>query len=139
MKASEIRQLLYGQATTFALPVARVKELLCDPLDIRLLPRWCRVTGRDVAMLTYRTEDGGVTVCGAIGMLNGEQALLDGWIMLGASSGEAAERRARLDTATRDSQSQFSLFEPADQPPDRRQLTFGDWLQEPEGPAPEAR
>lgn len=131
MTAREIRQLLCGQAATFALPVARVKELLGDPVDIRLLHRWCRVTGRDVAMLTYRTEDGGVTVCGAVGMLNGEQALLDGWIMLGASSGEAAERRAQLDSAARDSQSQFSLFEPVDPPPDGRQLTFGDWLESP--------
>lgn len=76
----ELRQSLCGDAGRFTLPLRLVKDRLGDPLDIRILSKWCKVTGRDVVLMTFPTDEGNVEVFCPIGFLNEEETVLDGWI-----------------------------------------------------------
>jgi len=91
MTGREIRSELCGRSKKFSMTVEDVKARVGEPDAIHLLPRWCRHTGRDVIMLTYNTEQGQADVFGAVGFLNGEQAMLDGWVAISDRIDPASE------------------------------------------------
>ena len=82
MTGNEIRQRICGGARSFTLATAEIKARVGHPNGIRILPRWCRRTGRDVLVLTYETEDGQVQVLGTVGFLNSEETIFDGWVVV---------------------------------------------------------
>ena len=82
MTGNEIRQIICAGARSFTLATAEIKERIGHPDSIRILPRWCRRTGRDVLVLTYGTDDGEVQVLGTVGFLNGEETIFDGWVVV---------------------------------------------------------
>jgi hypothetical protein len=86
MTSAELRARLGGRGGRFTLSMADLKDRLGLPDEIRLMRKWCRDTGRDVARLIYKTDDGELEVFCPMGFLNGEEAALDGWVMAGAPS-----------------------------------------------------
>ena len=82
MTGEDIRKRLCGSARSFTLATAEIKARVGHPDDIRILPRWCRRTGRDVLVLSYSTENGEVQVLGTVGFLNGEETIFDGWVVV---------------------------------------------------------
>ena len=93
MKALEIRRALCGPNRAFTLPTSEVKDRLGHPDSIKILRNWCRDTGRDVIVFTYRTDDGEADVIGTIGFLNGEETMLDGYVIPRGSAAPLAENR----------------------------------------------
>jgi len=57
-----------------------IKDRLGEPLDIRILSKWCKATGRDVVLMTFATNEGNVEIFCPIGFINGEETVLEGWI-----------------------------------------------------------
>lgn len=89
MTTRQLRQSLCGDADRFTLPLRVIKDRLGDPLEIRILSRWCKTTGRDVVLMTFATDEGNVELFCPIGFLNGEETVLDGWI--GAITGASVQ------------------------------------------------
>lgn len=66
-----------------------IKDRLGEPLNIRILSKWCKATGRDVVLMTFATDEGDVEIFCPIGFLNGEETALEGWI--GAATSTPAQ------------------------------------------------
>ncbi|MCX5658383.1 MAG: hypothetical protein NTW19_01510 [Planctomycetota bacterium] len=82
MNGMQLKRLLCSGDGPILLPIAEVKSRLGEPQDIRLSRKWCRQTGRDLVILTYALDNGEAQVLGFMGFLGGEQALLDGWVVV---------------------------------------------------------
>lgn len=82
MTGNAIRHSICGGTRSFTLATAEIKARIGHPDGIRILPRWCRRTGRDVLVLTYKSDDGEVQVLGTVGFLNGEETIFDGWVVV---------------------------------------------------------
>lgn len=82
MNGSQLKQRLCGGAGLISLPIAEVKSRLGEPQEIRLARQWCKQTGRDLVVLTYVLDEGQAQVLGFMGFLDGEQALLNGWVVV---------------------------------------------------------
>ena len=91
MTGNEIRQAICGKARSFTLSTADIKERIGHPDSIKILPRWCKRTGRDVLVLTYETDEGEAQVLGTVGFLNGEETIFDGWIVLSDRSDDTTQ------------------------------------------------
>lgn len=91
MTGHEIQKTICGTGRSFTLATAEIKARIGHPERIRILPRWCKKTGRDVLVLTYKSDDGEVQVLGTVGFLNGEETILDGWVVIIDRSKEAVE------------------------------------------------
>ena len=108
MTGDDLRRTLCGPRNrSFALSIDEIKQRLGEPRAIHLLPRWCRKTNRDVVVMSYPTEEGEADVFGAAGFLNGEQALLDGYVVVTRQqeTDTAVEQRVAFATG------QLTLFE----------------------------
>lgn len=105
MTGAQFKRILCGKGRSFALPIDAIKERLGTPRQIHLLSKWCPKTGRDVIVMNYPTDDGQVDVFGVAGFLNGEQAMLDGYVVF-SEHAEHDQVEKRIAFAT----GQMSLF-----------------------------
>jgi hypothetical protein len=98
MRCGEIRRELCGGGTRFSMAMSDLKDRLGVPESIRILPRWCRDTGRDVVVLSYRAADGRVEVFCPITLIQGEEHAIDGWLTVQEQSPRSPQPPARLPT-----------------------------------------
>ncbi len=138
MTTKELRRLLCGDAERFTLPTRTLKDRLGGPVDIRILSKWCKTTGRDVVLMVYPTDDGKVELFCPIGFLNGEETVLDGWIGCEHHESAGLDVPARGPHGIEDLRTLFdqeretpSTAADIEKPPSWRQAeqtTFGDLL-----------
>ncbi len=109
MTGAGLRQKLCDNRRFFTLATGEIKQRLGHPDAIAILPRWCKRTGRDVLVFTYKTDEGEASVFGAVGFLNGEETLFEGWVILVDNT--AAERRVQVHGTPGALDVQQTLFE----------------------------
>jgi hypothetical protein len=143
MTLEQFRFRLTGQRQRLAsitLSIAKIKERLGQPCDTRISPRWCKTTNRDLLVLTFDLNPGKAQVMGYSGFINGEQALLDGWVQIdtpstltdatgSASASALPAQTMRLpftgnDDATTKADASTDT---APGPTTGRQMNLGDW------------
>lgn len=92
MDGARFKDCLRGGTATVCISIDEVRSRVGEPRSIHLSPRWCKRTGRDLVVLTFDLDDGEARVLGFMGFIDGEQALMDGWIDFDERSKDRAAR-----------------------------------------------